>query len=115
MELLGAIRGLEALREPCDVTLHSDSIYVVKAMRERWPHGWAAAGWRKRDKKTVANQDLWEQLLALAERHAVTWKWVKGHAGVRENERADELANAAARGRDLPADTGYELAARPDS
>jgi ribonuclease HI len=108
MELLGAVRGLEALKEPCTVTLHSDSIYVIKAMRERWPQGWAAKGWRKADKKPVANQDLWEQMLALAEGHAVTWKWVKGHAGDRENERCDALANAAARGADLAVDAAYE-------
>jgi ribonuclease HI len=111
MELLGAIRGLEALTEPCAVTLCSDSIYVVKAMREHWPQGWRSRGWRRADKQPVANQDLWERLLALSDSHDVTWRWVRGHSGERENERCDALASAAARGKDLPVDPGYEPAA----
>lgn len=107
MELLGAIRGLQALTEPCSVELHSDSIYVIKAMRERWVERWRDNGWRTANKQPVANQDLWQQLMAAAGVHAVTWKWVKGHAGNRDNERCDELATAAARQRELIDDTGY--------
>lgn len=108
MELLGAIRGLQALQEPCTVELHSDSIYVIKAMRERWVVRWQKNGWRTAAKQPVANQDLWQELLAAANAHTVTWKWVKGHAGNRDNERCDELANAAARRRDREEDVGYD-------
>lgn len=108
MELLGAIRGLQALTEACTVELHSDSIYVIKAMRERWVDRWRDKGWRTANKQPVANQDLWQQLVEAAGAHTVTWKWVKGHAGNPDNERCDELATTAARQRGLPVDDGYE-------
>ncbi|HLQ37604.1 MAG TPA: ribonuclease HI [Planctomycetota bacterium] len=108
MELLGAIKGLEALQHACTVTLFSDSTYVVKAMRERWPHGWRERGWLTAAKKPVANQDLWQRLLALAAVHTIEWRWVRGHSGNRDNERCDELANAAARGKQLAVDAGYD-------
>jgi ribonuclease HI len=109
MELLAAIEGLRALKEPCAVTLISDSLYVVKAMQQGWARRWRANGWR-RDRNTLAsNHDLWAQLLPLCETHAVEFRWVKGHAGNRENERCDALAVAAAQARDLPVDVGYEV------
>ena len=111
MELLAAIEGLRALKEPCAVTLISDSLYVVKAMQQGWARRWRANGWR-RDRNTLAsNHDLWAQLLPLCETHQVEFRWVKGHAGNRENERCDALAVAAAQGRDLPVDAGYEVPA----
>jgi ribonuclease HI len=92
MELKGAIEALAALKKPCRVDLYTDSQYVRKGITE-WLPAWRARGWRTADKKAVKNQDLWEALSVLNERHDVSWHWVKGHAGHPENERADELAN----------------------
>ena len=92
MELMAAIRALEALKRPSRVKLFTDSIYVMKGITT-WIHDWKRRGWRTADKKPVKNADLWERLDALAARHDVEWHWVKGHAGHPENERADELAN----------------------
>jgi ribonuclease HI len=92
MEMTAAIRALEALREPCRVDLHTDSVYLRSGITE-WLPDWRRRGWRTASRKPVKNQDLWETLSALTERHAVSWHWVKGHAGHPENERADELAN----------------------
>ncbi len=93
---MGAIAALEALKRPVKVVLHADSSYVVKGMNE-WIEGWQRNGWRSgREKKAVANKDLWERLLKAAAPHDVTWQWVRGHAGNAENERVDRLANAAA-------------------
>ena len=92
MELLGAIRGLEALTEPCEVTITSDSKYLVDAISLGWAKKWKAAGWIKPDKKSAANPDLWERLLGLLEVHKVEFKWIKGHAGHPYNERCDALA-----------------------
>jgi ribonuclease HI len=92
MELLAAIKGLEALKEHCEVDLTTDSTYVRKGITE-WIEGWKAKGWKTASKKPVKNQDLWQQLDALSQRHDVRWHWVKGHAGHRENEIADQLAN----------------------
>lgn len=92
MEMTAAIRALEALRERCAVDLHTDSTYLRNGITE-WLEGWKRRGWRTAAKKPVRNQDLWVALDALAERHDVTWHWVKGHAGHDGNERADELAN----------------------
>lgn len=92
MELTAVIKALEALKEPCDVTLTSDSKYVIDAIQKRWVYSWKSNGWRKADKKPALNVDLWEQLLTLLEKHAVTFVWVKGHAGHPENERCDQLA-----------------------
>lgn len=96
MELSGVIAALNALKEPCEVTLTSDSRYVVEAINEGWVYGWRDRGWRKADKSPTLNVDLWEQLLALLERHRVTFIWVKGHAGHPFNERCDRLATAFA-------------------
>ncbi|PLX97349.1 MAG: ribonuclease HI [Desulfuromonas sp.] len=93
MELLGAISGLEALKEPCRVRLTTDSQYLVKGMTE-WIAGWQKKGWKNSKKEEVANRDLWERLLELTAKHQVEWVWVKGHAGHEENERCDELARS---------------------
>jgi ribonuclease HI len=95
MELLAAIRALEALKRGCRVVLHTDSIYVRDGIT-KWIHGWQKNGWKTADRKPVKNADLWQQLLAAARPHAVEWRWVKGHAGHPGNERADRLACAAA-------------------
>ena len=92
MELKAAIEALTALKQRCRVDLYTDSVYVRSGITE-WLHAWRARGWKTADKKPVKNQDLWEALAALAERHDVSWHWVKGHAGHVENERADALAN----------------------
>jgi len=108
MELLACIAGLEALKRPCAVTLHSDSRYVVDGISKGWARKWRERGWRKADKSPAENADLWERLLGLCETHRVTFFWVKAHAGIRENERCDSLAKAAAQGRNLKSDTRYE-------
>lgn len=92
MELTAAIRALEALREPCRVALYTDSTYVRNGITQ-WLPGWQRRGWRTADNKPVKNQDLWMELAGAARRHEVEWHWVRGHAGHKENERADQLAN----------------------
>ena len=92
MELKAAIEALAALKEPCRVDVYTDSVYVRSGITQ-WLPAWRARGWKTADRKPVKNQDLWEALAAQAERHEVTWHWVKGHAGHPENERADALAN----------------------
>ena len=92
MELLAAIRGLEAVSETCQIDLTSDSQYVRKGITE-WLQGWKAKGWKTAAKKPVKNKDLWQLLDEQAQRHNVNWHWVKGHSGHRENEIADDLAN----------------------
>lgn len=112
MELLAAIVALERLLQPCRVTLHSDSRYLVDAMTKGWLRGWKARGWVTAKKQPVKNPDLWRRLEAAASPHKLDWKWVRGHAGQRENERCDELAVAAATRPGLPADPGFEAAQR---
>ncbi len=94
MELLAVIRGLEILKEPCEVFLTSDSRYVIDALSKGWARGWRARGWVKSDKKPALNTDLWERLLTLTETHLVRYNWVKGHEGHPYNERCDALAVA---------------------
>ncbi len=94
MELTAAVEALNALTKPCRVTLSTDSSYVRDGIM-KWVHGWLKKGWRTADNKPVKNVDLWQALLAAAKPHQVTWKWVKGHSGDPDNERADGLANAA--------------------
>ncbi len=95
MELLAAIRGLEALKKPgTTARVYTDSQYVIKGISE-WLAAWKQRGWKTADKKPVKNQDLWERLDALAERHNLEWHWVRGHSGVEGNERVDQLANEA--------------------
>lgn len=91
MELTAAIMALEALKQPSEVDLHTDSQYVRGGVTG-WIHGWKRNGWRTADKKPVKNMELWQQLDAAAANHVVRWHWVKGHAGHSENERADVLA-----------------------
>ena len=92
MELMAAIMALESLREPCEATLYTDSVYVKQGLNA-WLPNWKARGWRTADKKPVKNQDLWQRLDTAAARHKVDWRWVKGHAGDPGNEAADQLAN----------------------
>ena len=92
MELTAVIEALSALKEPCAVTLTTDSKYVVDAIEKGWVYSWQRNGWRKADKKPALNVDLWEKLLPLLQKHKVTFVWVKGHAGHPENERCDKLA-----------------------
>jgi ribonuclease HI len=92
MEMTAVIEALTALKRPCQVKLNIDSQYVMKGMTE-WIHGWKLKGWRTADKKPVKNADLWQALDEQVQRHQITWRWVKGHAGDPGNERADLLAN----------------------
>jgi ribonuclease HI len=108
MEILAAIAGLGALKEPCRVTLYSDSQYLVNAIQKGWARTWQANGWRRSNRGKAINPDLWEKLLGLCKTHEVQFLWVRGHAGHSENERCDELAKAAARGSNLAIDEGYE-------
>jgi ribonuclease HI len=110
MELFAAIAGLEALKEPCSVTLCSDSQYLVHAMQKGWARRWQQNGWRRSNKEKAINPDLWERLLELCAIHKVQFEWVRGHAGHSENERCDLLATSAARGSNLAVDEGYEKA-----
>ncbi len=96
MELLAAIRALEALRRPCRVRLVTDSEYLKKGITE-WLPRWKARGWRTSERKPVKNADLWRRLDELAARHEIEWEWVRGHSGHPENERVDRLARTALR------------------
>jgi ribonuclease HI len=95
MELMAAIKGLNALTRPCQVTLSTDSRYVMDGLT-KWIKGWQKNGWKTADRKPVKNAELWQALLAAAKPHQIKWVWVKGHAGHPENERADKLASDAA-------------------
>jgi len=92
MELTWVIKGLEALKEPCEVEVFTDSSYVVNSIEKGWAESWQKNNWLKADKKKAENSDLWEKLLDLLKKHKVKFHWVKGHAGHKENERCDELA-----------------------
>jgi ribonuclease HI len=92
MEMTAVIRALESLKRPSTVEVHTDSQYVQKGISE-WMPGWKRRNWRTADGKPVKNQDLWLQLDALSQLHSIEWKWVRGHNGHPENERADVLAN----------------------
>lgn len=96
MELTAAIEALKLLKEPCEVTLTSDSKYMIDAIEKKWIDSWRAKGWRKSDGKPVLNIDLWEKLLELLDTHKVTFVWVHGHAGHEYNERCDVLATTFA-------------------
>lgn len=91
MEMQAAIEALRTLKHRCNITIYSDSTYVVKGITE-WIHGWKRNGWKNSKKQDVANADLWQQLDTANQQHKVTWLWVKGHSGNEGNERADELA-----------------------
>lgn len=105
MEMMGVIKGLEMLKEPCEVEIVSDSKYVVDAVEKGWAVRWRENGWKRNKKEPALNPDLWEKMLALLEKHKVKFRWIKGHAGHAENERCDELA----RGAILPADTSLTI------
>ncbi len=107
MEVLAAVEGLRALNEPCRVQLYTDSRYLRDAVEKNWLKGWQRNGWLTAAKKPVKNQDLWQQLLPLLEKHQVTLHWIQGHAGTPDNERCDVLAKNAAQGKALPKDPGY--------
>ena len=96
MELLAAISAMEALREPCDITLTSDSKYLTDAINKGWLEGWKKKGWIKADKKPVLNVELWQRIDALLSVHTVRFVWVHGHAGHEYNERCDVLATTFA-------------------
>lgn len=95
MELMAAIRALQALKRPCQVDLTTDSVYVRDGIT-KWIHGWRKNGWRTAAKQPVKNAELWQELLDACARHRIDWHWVKGHAGHAENDRADKLACDAA-------------------
>jgi len=96
MEMLAAIKGLEALNYPCNVDLYSDSKYLINAFNEHWIENWIKKGWVTASKKKVKNRPLWERLISATNGHNITWHWVKGHAGNVYNERCDILATSAA-------------------
>lgn len=106
MELTAVIEALSLLKEPCEVTLTSDSKYVCDAVTLGWAESWRAKGWKKADKKPALNPELWETLLGLLEKHKVAFVWVKGHAGHPYNERCDAMAQAES-GKFLP-ESGVE-------
>lgn len=108
MELMAAIVGLEALNRPCEVTLYSDSKYLVDAFNQHWVDSWIKKNWTRGKNEPVKNVDLWKRLLAAKERHQVAFVWVKGHDGHPENERCDQLATSAADGDQLSVDTGLQ-------
>lgn len=101
MELMAAIKGLEALNRPCVVELYSDSQYMVKAFNDHWIDGWIKKGWKRGKNEPVKNVDLWQRLLKAKAPHQVTFIWVKGHGGHPQNERCDTLATTAADGTNL--------------
>ncbi len=105
MELLSVCVALESLKTPgCHVTVYSDSKYVVDSVEKKWIDGWIRRGW-----KNVKNPDLWKRYLAIASQHQVKFEWIRGHNGHPMNERCDELAVAASKGKNLSSDTWYEL------
>ena len=107
MELLAAIAALEVLVEPCSIDLYSDSQYLIKAINSNWLSSWKRKGWKTSNQATVKNKDLWLRLDAALAMHQLTFHWVKGHAGNRENERCDELANLAISNGPFAEDLGF--------
>ena len=101
MELMAVVVGLEALKKPCEVTIYSDSKYVVDAFNNNWIEGWIQKGWKTAGKTPVKNVELWKRLLKAKEIHSVTFVWVKGHAGHEYNERCDTLAVNASKKENL--------------
>ena len=114
MELMAAIAGLDALKEPCGVKLYSDSSYLVDNFTNGSARRWKANGWMRTRKLPALNPDLWDRLLILCAFHQVEFVWVRGHAGNRENERCDWLSNRAARSASLQVDEGYEGVGSPE-
>lgn len=114
MEILAAIKALEALKFSCKVELYSDSKYLVDAVMKGWAKRWRANNWKRNKDEYAKNPDLWERLLKLCNRHPTTFIWVKGHASNEENNRCDELAVAAAKKPELPEDEGFEKPFQPE-
>lgn len=108
MELTAVVTGLSMLKYPCDVTVYSDSKYVVDAVEKKWVYGWAKKGWKKSDGKPALNSDLWQKLIPLLKMHNVNFVWLKGHDGHKYNELCDRLAVAAYNGTELETDEGME-------
>ncbi len=108
MELMGPIKGLEALNQKCRVTLYSDSQYVVEGIEKGWARRWRSKGWMRNKREQAVNPDLWGQLLDLCDKHEIEFRWVRGHSGDPENERCDQLAVQAAHSSRLLMDEGYE-------
>lgn len=108
MEILAAIKALQALNRPCRVKLHTDSQYLMNAIEKGWARRWQRNGWMRNKKDRALNSDLWAKLLPLSERHDVEFIWVRGHAGNPGNERCDTLAKEAAEQPNLPPDEVYE-------
>ena len=94
MELTAAVEALKLLKEPCEITLTTDSTYVKNGI-SKWIFSWKKNGWKTTSKKSVKNKELWQELELLSKNHSINWKWVKGHSGQPENERCDQLANKA--------------------
>jgi ribonuclease HI len=97
MEMMAVIQAIKAIKKPCVLKIHSDSALIINAMTKGWIESWQSKGWKKADKKPVENQDLWLELLAVMQGHEVEWIKVKGHAGIPDNERVDQLAVEAAK------------------
>ncbi|RCK72780.1 MAG: Ribonuclease HI [Anaerolineae bacterium] len=107
MEIMAVIQALFALKMPCQVTVYSDSQYLVKAIEDGWLEKWQKNGWRKRDRQAVQNVDLWQRLIPLLKQHEVSFVWIAGHNGDAKNERCNDLAQKACREPNLPPDEGY--------
>ena len=107
MELMAVIKGLEALKQPCRVTLYSDSQYVINAINKGWVNKWRTNNWFRSKDKLAKNADLWKKLLSFAEKHKITWVWVKGHSTNVYNNRCDQLAVEASTKYPLLADEGF--------
>ena len=107
MELMACIAALKSLPASSSVVLYSDSSYVINGITKHWAVGWRSRGWKKYNGDPVENPDLWEQLLDCCAMHKVVFHWVRGHSGITENERCDQLSSSAARRRNLPVDAGY--------
>ncbi len=107
MEIMAALAGLSALKEPCRVILYSDSKYLVDSVNKGWIASWQKNGWKNSKKEKVKNRELFEELIELMNIHEVEYRWVKGHDGHSENERCDYLATSAAKSENLEEDTGY--------
>ena len=108
MELMACIVGLSRFKESRSIVLYSDSQYVINGITKGWARNWRIKGWKKSNGQAVLNPDLWEQLLALSERHDVDFRWIRGHTGIPGNERCDQLVKEAASGKHLSIDAVYE-------
>lgn len=109
MEMMAVIAGLEALKKPCDVTVYSDSQYVVKAFSQHWIDGWKKKNWMRTQSEPVKNVDLWKRMLKAMKNHNVSFVWVRGHNGHTENELCDRLAVNAAESNNLIDDEGFKI------